>query len=94
MQNGKSIYYNFKRSKIDTEEYVTNLIKYIHLNPVKHGVAKNVSEWKFSSYNLLCSDGKTFLAKSRTLEWFGGLEEFKKYHEDTRQLPIENFRKG
>ena len=26
---------NFKRSKIDRDEYLTNVIKYIHLNPVK-----------------------------------------------------------
>ena len=78
---------NFKRSKIDTNEYFTNLIKYIHLNPVKHGFVKNVSQWKFSSYNVLCSNEKSFLAKNQALEWFGGIEEFKNYHEDRRQLP-------
>ena len=59
---------------------MTNVIKYIHLNPVKHGAVKNVWQWKFSSYNVLCTEGETFLAKEKTLQRFGGLTEFKKFH--------------
>jgi putative transposase len=59
----------FKRSKVDRDEYLTNVIKYIHLNPVKHGAVKNVWQWKFSSYNVLCSEGKSFLAKEK--RWNG-----------------------
>ena len=72
---------NFRRSKIDRDEYLTNVIKYIHLNPVKHGAVENVWQWKFSSYNVICSEAKSFVAKNQPLEWFGGVVEFKKYHE-------------
>jgi REP element-mobilizing transposase RayT len=77
---------NFKRSKIDRDEYLTNVIKYIHLNPVKQGAVRNVWQWKFSSYNVLCSEGESFLAKAKTLAWFGGLAEFKKFHSDCENL--------
>jgi len=59
---------------------LTNVITYILLNPVRHGAVENVWQWKFSAYNLLCSEGESFLAKEKTIEWFGGLTEFKKFH--------------
>jgi REP element-mobilizing transposase RayT len=72
---------NFRRQKVSTDEYLSNLIKYIHLNPVRHKAVKNISQWKFSSYNILCSEEGTFLARQKTIGWFGGVEEFRKFHE-------------
>jgi hypothetical protein len=64
------------------------VIKYIHLNPVKHRVVKDLSTWRFSSYNVICSDSETFVARENVLRWFGGLNEFKWQHEHE-----DNFRK-
>ena len=81
---------NFRRLKIEREDYLTNVIKYIHFNPVKHGVVRNISEWKFSSYNVLCSEGETFLAREKTIRWFGRASEFKEHHEKLAgKLPRE-----
>lgn len=80
---------NFKRRKVDTVEYLTNVIKYIHFNPVNHGFVKHISQWKFSSFNTLCSDNETFLAKGKVLGGFGGLERFKLAHEVASNLPPE-----
>jgi len=41
---------NFKRKEILDENYLRNLILYIHLNPVKHGFTNEISDWKWSSY--------------------------------------------
>lgn len=41
---------NFKRKEIVDENYLRNLILYIHLNPIKHGFTNTVSDWKWSSY--------------------------------------------
>lgn len=71
---------NFKRRRIETDEDLTNVIKYIHLNPVTHGLVKDVSRWKFSSYNTLCANGETFLAREKVIQWFGNVEEFKNCH--------------
>jgi len=78
---------NFKRKKIDSDEYLTRTIQYIHNNPVKHGVVKCPSKWKFSSYNSLVSDRETFLRKEKVIEWFGNLEEFKKAHAAELNFP-------
>lgn len=41
---------NFKRKEIVDENYLLNLILYIHLNPVKHGFTNKVLDWKWHSY--------------------------------------------
>jgi hypothetical protein len=71
---------NFKRRKINSDDYLTNVIKYIHLNPVTSGLVKEISEWKFSSYNAICSKQETFLAREEVLAWFGGIEGFRRAH--------------
>lgn len=35
---------------IISEEDLNNQINYIHYNPVKHGLVKNVKDWKYSSF--------------------------------------------
>ena len=42
---------NFKRKEINTDFYLRQIILYIHLNPVKHGFTKNVTDWKWVSYS-------------------------------------------
>ncbi len=71
---------NFKRRKITSEEYLTNVIKYIHLNAVTHGLVKDISKWKFSSFNTICSTRKTFIARDKVLQWFGGVDAFRREH--------------
>src|SRR5690554_6121754 len=41
---------NFKRKEILDENYLLNLILYIHLNPIKHGFTNKVLDWKWHSY--------------------------------------------
>ena len=81
MRRGNLFMSNFKRRRINSDEYLTNVIKYIHLNPVAHGMVNFPFEWKFSSYNSIFSDCTTFLAREKVLAWFGGVEEFKRLHE-------------
>lgn len=42
---------NFKRREIRDDDYLRNLVIYIHLNPVKHGFTNNVGDWKWTSYD-------------------------------------------
>ncbi|MBO9667758.1 MAG: transposase [Bdellovibrio sp.] len=41
----------YKWSLIDREDYYWNCIKYVFRNPVRAGICKNVSEYRFSSLN-------------------------------------------
>ncbi|SNS31423.1 REP element-mobilizing transposase RayT [Anaerovirgula multivorans] len=39
----------FKSEKVENDEYLLTVIRYIHQNPIKSGIVKNAEEWKWSS---------------------------------------------
>ncbi|GEN76686.1 hypothetical protein [Chryseobacterium hagamense] len=60
----------FKRIRIDSEEYLRNLVIYIHQNP------ENFQNYKFSSYLAVLSETRTLLLRNEVMEWFGDRENF------------------
>ena len=75
----------FKRILVDSDAYFTQLIHYIHANPVHHGYVENMHDWKFSSYNAMLSEQPTRLLREDVIRWFGNKKEFIRVH----QQPIE-----
>ncbi len=71
---------NFKRKEIDSEDYYTKLIHYIHNNPVHHGFVPTIDDWQFSSYHAFLLDKATKLGKTEVLAWFGNLNAFRQFH--------------
>lgn len=41
---------NFKRKSVLDDDYLRTLIIYIHLNPIKHGFTRRLSDWEYNSY--------------------------------------------
>ena len=74
---------NFKKKEITSEDYLTNIIFYIHHNPVHHGFTEYIEDWPHSSYHSLLSERTTKLQRQATLEWFGSKEELKKIHQQS-----------
>jgi putative transposase len=64
----------FKRKRIDSEEYIRNLIVYIHLNPTD--LKQNLEDYKFSSYKSFLSTAKTNLKREEVIALFGDLNNF------------------
>ena len=64
----------FKRIRIDSEEYLRNLIIYIHLNPMD--LKLNFEHYKFSSFNSILSNAKTNLKREEVINIFGDKENF------------------
>jgi putative transposase len=85
-RNGALFQRKFKRKKIDTEEYLSRIIIYIHQNPIKHRLTKNHSEWKFSSFQAYNSEKPSKINRRLVLEWFGGLDGFRIAHQDNVEL--------
>ena len=71
---------NIRRKSVETENYFTQLIFYIHNNPVHHGFTKDLADWKFSSYWAFLLNKETKLQKEQVLEWFGGQNDYKNFH--------------
>ncbi|KFE99718.1 hypothetical protein IX39_03390 [Chryseobacterium formosense] len=65
----------FKRIIIDSEEYLRNLIIYIHQNPA------NFQEYKFSSYLAIIGSSETNVQRDKILELFDDRTNFIECHQ-------------
>ncbi|ALR29968.1 MULTISPECIES: hypothetical protein [Chryseobacterium] len=66
----------FKRIPINSEEYLRNLIIYIHQNP------DNFHQYKFSSYLAMISDSKTNIQREKVIELFDDPINFVECHQN------------
>lgn len=71
---------NFKSKEITSDTYLTNIIFYIHHNPLHHGFTKHIEDWPHSSYHAVVSDNLTKVKRKEVQEWFGSIEELRKFH--------------
>lgn len=65
-----------RRTLISDEEYLRNMVLYIHQNPIHHKICNRLEEWKYSSYNSLLSQKPTLLEREEVINWFEDLENF------------------
>lgn len=71
----------FRRKVITSEGHLYQTIRYIHVNPQRHGFIGDFREYPFSSYGVLISESETFLARESVLQWFGDKGAFKTFHQ-------------
>ncbi len=71
---------NFKRKEVTDESYFTQLIRYIHANPVHHGFVKHMNDWRWSSFNDILHEEHSMVRREEIIRWFGNKEEFIRYH--------------
>ncbi len=65
---------------VNSDSYFTELIYYIHHNPQRHGFVKDFRDYPHSSYHTLLHTAPTILKRNEVLNWFGGKNEFEKFH--------------
>lgn len=70
----------FKRIEISNDDYLTQLIWYIHFNPQKHGFVNGFRKYEHSSYHSHMLDKPTKLAREEVLNWFGSRKEYEGFH--------------
>jgi REP-associated tyrosine transposase len=71
----------FKAKEITSDSYLTNVIFYIHHNPVHHGFTEKIEDWPHSSYHSLLSKKDTKLKRQETIAWFGNKKELNRFHQ-------------
>ena len=79
-----------KPKLITSDEYLVDVIHYIHSNPFKHKIVNNPEEWKFSSLNEYLGNKNGFVSK-RVLESYfhekwSYQESFQDYIESKKYL--------
>lgn len=79
---------SFERIRITNEKYLKQSILYVHHNPIHHHIAKNIDDYKWSSYKIILSDSTTVLKRKEVLELFGDKENFKFTHNNYEVLNL------
>jgi putative transposase len=78
----------FKARYISGNEYLLQLSRYIHLNPVRAGLVKKAEDWEFSSLRDYLGLRKGALVRSGiVMEQFHTPEEYKKFMEEGIERP-------
>jgi putative transposase len=77
---------NFERKLVQSEDYFRRLIYYIHNNPVHHGFTNTIEEYPWSSFGSVLSPNSTKLERSRVIQLFDTVENFKHYHSIDQNL--------
>jgi putative transposase len=85
---------NFHRKRINNNEYLRNVVVYIHQNPVHHKFCERASEYPWSSYKTCISLGYTKLKRDAVVGWFDDVGNFKYLHEQKmKTLEVEKWLK-
>lgn len=82
----------FSRKEISYDNYLQNVIVYIHNNPVHHNICEHPLEYPWSSYITCVSDKETKLKRKEVIDIFDDLENFKFVHQlKNYYLPLKHF---
>ncbi len=71
---------NFKRKRVSSDTYFTQLIAYIHNNPVKHGFVEQLFDWPHSSIHAYLLDKASKLDRKYLEDWLGNKEALLTFH--------------
>ncbi len=77
---------NFHRKHIATEDYLKQVLLYIHHNPVHHGFCDHPSEYPWSSYLSCVSIKPTHLHRDAVIGWFDDLGNFNYCHDEFTRI--------
>jgi REP element-mobilizing transposase RayT len=77
---------HFKRKKIVSDEYLRNLIIYIHRNPENHLIIDDFRKYNFSSYQEIISGKTDFVKINETIQVFDDLDNLIFVHNTIKDL--------
>ena len=85
-----------KPKLISNDEYLINVIHYIHSNPIKHGLIDHPNAWEFSSLNDYLGNWKGFISKKVLENYFHEnwtyQNSFQDYLESKIYLEIDDYK--
>jgi putative transposase len=79
-RRGRLFVESIHRERVDHDAYLRTLIRYIHLNPVKHGFATTPFDWTHSSIHAFQSASPTKLLRAEAFGLFESESDFWKFH--------------
>jgi len=82
---------HFKRIQLQSDNYLTNLILYIHTNPVKHNLVDNFKNYQYSSYIEIVNNKSEFINSKEVIDLFQDIDNFKYAHQYKNSLISEKY---
>lgn len=79
-RSGSLFQEHLHRIRVEDEDYLMQLIAYIHLNPVKHGFTDDFKQYTYSSYQAYLSEKPTNIEKNYIMSLFGDKTNFEYWH--------------
>lgn len=76
----------FKRILVEDEDYLRDLVVYIHNNPVKHGFVKSPESYEYSSYYSYISMSEEEIEENEVISWFDDIDNFRFVHKEAVTL--------
>lgn len=80
-RSGALIANRYKSQPVEVDEYFLSVVRYIHQNPLKACMIKELSDYKWSSYNEYVHRESGLADKEFVLEMINGTKEFEEFHE-------------
>jgi len=71
-----------KHLRVATDAHLVRLIRYIHRNPVKHGLVAEPGMWRYGGYRAFFSPAPSRIKRAGVLGLFGGLKAFEAFHRE------------
>jgi len=81
---------HFKRIKLVNDNYLKQLIIYIHTNP-KHHLNMNFEDYMFSSYQSILSQQETKIDRDEVLTLFDDIQNFRFCHKNKNDVLNEKY---
>ena len=79
-RHGSLFQNKYKKKEVNDASYFSQIIAYIHYNPVRAKLCISPEEWTFSSYKAFLSHQNTLIKREEVLDWFGGEARFVSFH--------------
>jgi len=76
---------HFKRIELTSDEYLKNVIVYVHLNPTHH-LNVDFVDFRFSSYQNIVNNSESLVNKSEVINLFDDIDNFKYCHNSKKQI--------
>lgn len=89
-RNGSLFKRPFQRKSIHSEEYLKNLVIYIHTNPIHHGLNNKPDSYPWTSYNSILSKNPTKIMREKVIYWFSDESNFITTH--NQKIDFENLK--
>lgn len=70
----------YKSEPVDDDRYLLVVLRYIHQNPLRAGIVKNISNYKWSSYNDYLTTKDTIINKDHIRKYFPSIESYTEFH--------------